>query len=106
MANEPKADHARGHSVPGNIARDGAPKQVQTDAPVHSGMRHVATADDGSKVHAKNVSRTQAQRLLGTDGGLGTVNDGGQPKPHGVTHELDNAVKSGSHVSSADQPKK
>lgn len=122
MANG-KPDHENGHAVKGNIARDGAKKTPQTEFPPHSGMRHVATADDGSKVHAKNLSRTQAQQLLGTDGGLGAVNSGGQPKaytnpvnkpvqPHpGMTldqrieHDptsgkrvLDEAVLSGSHL--------
>jgi hypothetical protein len=62
------------------IARDGAKKTPQTEFPAHSGMTHVADAGDGSKVRAPGVSRTEAQRALGSDAVGDVTASGGQPK--------------------------
>ena len=55
-------DHADGHAVPGNIARDGAPKKV-TPVPHHSGMSLLQSSGAG---------------LGGLGHATATINDGGQ----------------------------
>jgi|SRR5665213_732991 len=52
--------------------RNGAPKNAQGAAPPHSGMRHTIAPD----MQVGGVSRTEAQRLLGSDS-IGEVHGGG-----------------------------
>ena len=59
-----------------NIARDGAPKRTQTDTPPHPGAVHIVNLG-GVPVPIPGISRTEAQRLLGNDGGLNEVHGGG-----------------------------
>jgi hypothetical protein len=59
-----------------NIARDGAAKRTQTEAPAHPGMMHTAQTPVGN-ITVGGVSKTEMQRILGSDQ-IGEVHGGGQ----------------------------
>jgi hypothetical protein len=78
-------DHVTGHAVPGNIARDGAPKAVH-GVPVHNGMKRqqIETAGVGGMGHpTATIDGGQSIPSSAAAAPLAHAYGGGLPKVRG-----------------------
>jgi hypothetical protein len=83
-ASHGNGDHVTGHAVPGNVARDGAPKAVH-DVPVHNAMKRqqIDTAGVGGMGHPTSViDGGQSVSASSAAAPLAHAYGGGIPKAH------------------------